>query len=90
MNSCPRIESTPVLPDEKAEGAFDYPDGDERDDYQQVDSLRVARLSRAQARWEGGLSETPHRVETTASRLRRLLALRAGRRLQAGSCRAGW
>jgi hypothetical protein len=76
MNSYPRIESTSVLPEEKAEEAFDYPDGDERGDYQQVDSLRVARLSRAQARWEGGLSETPHRIETMASRLRRLLPLR--------------
>ena len=35
---------------------------DDEEDCQRVDSFRIARLSRAQARCEGALSETPQRV----------------------------
>jgi hypothetical protein len=63
MNSYPRIESLPELHEEEGmEEALIFTVSDDEEDCQQVDSFRVARFSRAQARWEGALSETPHRV----------------------------
>jgi hypothetical protein len=61
MNSYPRIESLPELPEAAMEEGITFHIADYEDECQQVDSLRVARLSRAQARWEGALSETPRR-----------------------------
>ena len=62
MNSCPRIESLPEIPEDGADETAIFPVNDEEEGYQQVDSFRIARLPRAQARWEGALSETPRRV----------------------------
>jgi hypothetical protein len=60
VNSNPRIESWSYLPEESEEDVLCQPSAEE-EEWQQVDSLRIARLSRAQARCEGALSETPGR-----------------------------
>jgi hypothetical protein len=63
MNSSPLIENMPDLPEMATGEVLMYPAAVEgKDDSQQVDILRAARLSRALARWEGALSETPHRL----------------------------
>lgn len=67
MNSSPLIENLPELPEMVTGEVCMYPAAtEEEDDSQQVDILRAARLSRALARWEGALSETPHRVTGSA------------------------
>jgi hypothetical protein len=63
MNSYPRIESLPDLTEEDGtEEELIVAALDDEADCQQVDSFRIARFSRAQARWEGALSEAAHRV----------------------------
>jgi hypothetical protein len=68
MNSSPLIENLPEFPEKVTEEVFMYPAAatEGKDHSQQVDILRAARLSRALARWEGALSETPHRVTGSA------------------------
>ena len=61
MNSYPRIESFSSFPEEGLEEEISYPAIEDEGDSQQVDGLRVAQLSRGQARCEGALSETPRR-----------------------------
>lgn len=62
MNSYPRIESLLEISEQDAGETFIFPVNDEEEDCQQVNSLRIARLPRSQARCEGALSETPRRV----------------------------
>ena len=64
MNSYPSIETLAELPEEGTEETFIFTISEGEDEYQQVDDLRITRLSRAQARWEGALSEIPGRVGT--------------------------
>ena len=65
MSSGQRIENLSENP-EDGEEEFVFPVIEEDEDCQQVDRLRVARLSRALARWAGALSENPHRVDDRA------------------------
>lgn len=68
MNSNSLIENLPELPETVTGEVLRDPAAatEEKDDSQQVDILRAARLSRALARWEGALSETPPRITGSA------------------------
>jgi hypothetical protein len=66
MSSPHSAENLTEMPQEATEEVKVQADDEQNEDSQQVDSIRIARLSRALARLAGGLSETPHRVGNNA------------------------